>query len=603
MIDGYNQVEVLPTQQIPRSLLGNSLNHLFLRFHPSATEFVQDFIIARGFKNHLISIIILEPEITSACALMINFQSEKDVIESLNGELILPTEHKLNVKCFFKDPVSLQAAIGDIEMCSSKVVITSPLPEYVVPQHVKEHFSIFSPHIIAVEKDSSSEKGFSIIFASLANAKEAVSAYDNSLLQGAQIQVRHSQAVLVKAEPESKIQTHDQPVLSYDPQQLDDMKIYVGDFLLPISTPTTSGFDDKQTKLFIYANPKFPKSVSKKHLMEHFHEFHPVDAYLIKISKTKNQTGTGVVVLPSKCVAESAIAQMQKTKILDCSISLKLEDPSPPKAAHKDHKRKFATSDMGAPQGSKDLICLSSSSKSHPQNASSGCDKLPTKQDQVTAKNNSCSIKKQPSHLLPVPPKRLSETGTCISSQMPKAKELLPAESSSEECSVKVSYLPQATTANDLRKLFERVGEMDGAPVLHLKGHPPYAHVNFKSPISAQKALNLRMPKVKGVNVTVRSSTKARKSSLASHPEVDDVVSIPMKLTSSEWNTLMTRTFVTTKDPNSTLLGVILAPYPDVAIEPSFKDSTLNLKGKRKTVLSARDDITKSIKGELPIDR
>ncbi len=61
--------------------------------------------------------------------------------------------------------------------------------------------------------------------------------------------------------------------------------------------------------------------------MEHFREFNPSHAYVIRSKVAKKPSSTGVVVLPSLSIAEEAIRKMKDSTILgEYFINLKLED-------------------------------------------------------------------------------------------------------------------------------------------------------------------------------------------------------------------------------------------------------------------------------------
>lgn len=400
---------------IPHSFQGKPLAHLYLQFDPSLLTFVRKFIIGRGYDKNFVSLIILDLKLVSACVLLSPKSIESVAIDDLNGETVRE-RHKLIVLPFSTAPPSYAKAASRIAAPRTgttagafKLAIGQAggkhLPEYIIEQHITEHFIILWGKIVKIVKCKEGSHSFFIFLASAESAHDAVAIFNDSLLNGIQITVKF-------VEWEAK------PVAQ-------------GSVPSPRSKSRSgSGTGYEACKLFVYSNPKFPNFISEKDLLDHFKEFNPFRAYIIM--KEAWSTGVGVVFFPSKDVADNVMEKMVGTKVLNVyTISLKYEDPSrPPK---------------------------SPTSRSHAHHHTHG--------------------------------EEYSSRSPDYSSTSPTS----PPKSSSDDTisrSLKVSYLPEEATVKKLAQLFGEFGELDGEPVMHFKGGSnPYAHVNFRTKRSAQRAL------------------------------------------------------------------------------------------------------------------
>lgn len=89
-----------------------------------------------------------------------------------------------------------------------------------------------------------------------------------------------------------------------------------------------------------------------------------------------------------------------------------------------------------------------------------------------------------------------------------------PATAATRSCTVKVELrgpLAESITGHDLQTCFEHlVGDgIEDEPRI-IKGDPYFAYVNFFSPDAAEKASNKKAIKFKGVNITIKPSTKTK---------------------------------------------------------------------------------------------
>ena len=631
-----------------------------MSFSSSFVGEVLQFVRNCGLRRILISIIILDPDPysypdrVSACALLKQgndyerTRAQKDINDSSTEK------SELRVLRFQKNSVSVNRP-ESASPYNKKVVITSVLPDYIIDQHVLEHFGYFSSYIERVEK-CAFEQNFSLLFHSAHEASEAVSAYNNSIFMGIKIQVilvevhsvySEAEQMLKEATSSSFGQQDDNSATNVDPKELighTAAKWRRGDkaetreaaelceaHLESEAATVTPG--SEEIKVFIRSNPKFSASVHKEHLMKHFKNFDPVNAYLIRNQKTKKQTGTGVVVLPSRRTAEGAIAKMRNSKILDkYSISLELEHPpleTTKEYSRNKHSSSVSTSKKGTGTELPRLETTSKEKRVRKKCSSTSLQNVPKTSSSVSseASKSNLSMVEHSSTRLEATRDR-NKFFSASPQNEPKPSSLVPLAVSSSKSSkaehsstrpatnrpevhsvkIKVSHLPQGTTVKDLKHYFEKIGPLDGTPELHLKGYPPYSFVKFKMPESAEKAVNIKNPELKDCSIKICIITKEAKAEQdkSAEPKLKDYVTRSMKLESTEWNMLMTRRPKSIKASCSTLLEVIISSYSnnDVTYDTSIEKSSIDIKGKSDFVdLLCEDIITILDKGELSIDR
>lgn len=419
---------------IPYSFQGRPLAHLYVRFDPSLLTFVRRFITGRGYDKSFVSMIILDVNIASACVLLASKSIESEAIGDLNGATVRGN-HKLIVLPFSTAPPSYAKAASSIAAPKTRTTAAGAgafklaisqaggkhLPEYVIEQHITEHFNILWGKTVKIEKCREGIHSFFLFLASAEASQEAVAIFNDSLLGGTQIVVKFLDW---EAKPSQQTVTQSIP----SPRSM-----------------SHSGPRYEACKLFVYSNPKFPNFISEKDLLDHFKEFNPFKAYMIM--KESRSTGVGVVFFASKDIADNAKEKMTGTKVLNVySISLKYEDPSRPPKSPRSHTHNEYSSSRNP-----EYSPISSASPTSPQSSPSN--------------------------------------DTILSS-----------------CSLKVSYLPEGVTVKKLSQLFGEFGELDGEPVIHFKGGSnPYAHVNFRTELSSQRALeNLNHTPFEGSVITVK---------------------------------------------------------------------------------------------------
>ena len=414
---------------IPHSFQGKPLAHLYIQFDPSLLTDVTRFVIGRGYDKNFVSMIMLDLKLASACALLAPKSIESEAISDLNGVRV-KGNHKLIVVPFSTAPPSYAKAASRIATPRTsttagvfKLAIGQAggkhLPEYIIKQHITEHFKILWGNFVKIVKCKEGNDSFFLFLASAESAQEAVAIFNNSLLGGIQISVKF---VEWEAKPSQTVAAQ-------------------GTVPSPRSKSHSSPRNEA-CKLFVYSNPKFPNFISEKDLLDHFKDFNPFKAHIIM--KASQSTGVGVVLFPSKDVADDVMEKMVGTKVLNIyTISLKYEDPS------------------RSPK----------SPRSHTHHHTHG--------EEYSSKNYSPTS----------PPKSSSDDGV-----------ILPS------CSLKVSYLSEGATVRKLARLFGEFGELDGEPVIHFKGGSnPYAHVNFQTKQSAQRALEqLNRTPFEGSVITVK---------------------------------------------------------------------------------------------------
>ena len=235
--------------------------------------------------------------------------------------------------------------------------------------------------------------------------------------------------------------------------------------------------------------------------------FNPIDAYVIRNRATKETTGIGVVAFSSRATAERAILKMKGTKVLgNYSISLKFEDPARPSRSAKEKMRssRLSSEDKFEFGDNSDYPFLS-----QVQPPTYDISQFPV------LENTAASLT-----LSSYPLSGFSDVlhGGSTQSKKDLFSEHFGSDQASTQqfdfqhtrealkSSIKVSHVSHSTTVRDLRKLFEKFGELDGTPKLFSpKGKNPYARVNFKTPDAAESAYRkLHNTYFKGSVITIK---------------------------------------------------------------------------------------------------
>ena len=317
-VDNYNQVAVLPTLPggLPRSISGHPLAHLFLKFHPSIRQYVHEHICGNGFKKNLISIKMLDQKLGQACALMLpeGTQDNWDALSELS-EKPVHGKHTLQVMPFRK-PLSPEGVYEPVIVMpegKGTVLVGPRFPEYIIKQHIEEHFAALKSKIDKIEHSQSEEHSFVLMFQSLHSAEEAVMVFNGSLLRGIEITVTiDSSSRVTPASPSPSRQNKKAASAS------------------PVESPSKN--------VFVYSHPKFSDHLTNQHLLEHFQCFNPINAYFIK--RNRQLTGVGKVIFPSEALAGDAIREMTDTELHGSVISMQFEDPDyHPKSQQRERRR------------------------------------------------------------------------------------------------------------------------------------------------------------------------------------------------------------------------------------------------------------------------
>lgn len=613
--DGYNQVEVLLPElphYLPRSLRSEPVAHLFLKFHPSVMSLVEKCIQGNGYSKYLVSVIIMEAEVASACAVLVPECIKSEAYKNLNGAHlredfkleVLPFKHgKLPNPSF--DSTAHKSASGIFELS-----ISPQLPGYIIKRHIEEHFQRLKPAKI----DLSADHCWKISFSSLSSAKEAVATFNNSLLMDKIIQVSfYEQPGLLDRANAFTSEAHKLSDESTSYSFHGAQGVNEAEAFHPIPTP-----QGETCNIFVYSTPKFHDFVGRKELMKHFCKFNPVNAYVIK--KHGLSTGTAKVSFPSKFVAEMAMEAMKRTKVLDSyTISLKFEDPSHPPKSKSHHVYKD-----GEKQSPDLSLHASPQSQTESLQVWSGPTLSQAEKGQYNTWEDDKSIRR--------PPQKPRKEKSCHaqhipwvggSKQSPDEYES-PAFSQTQEkqstshkfstlsiksetvssCSLKVSHISYDVTIAKLIGLFERFGKLDGDPVIH-EGCTPYAHVNFRTSKAAEDALHgLNNTKFEGSQITIKSVKSLRRMSKGiPSPELrsQGTTTQDLELLPEQWNRLMV-----IGPKKTTLLEDLIASYndnPNVTVQPAFDKKVIQFTGEEKTVQSARKYLAAQLKKELEIGR
>lgn len=619
---------------------------------------VEECIRRNGYDKNLISLIVMDAELASACAVLVPGSNKSIACNDLNGVLVIEAaDFKLEVLPF--KPCQFPASDHATPKSASgifRLAISPPLPKFIIGRHIEERFAIFKPKV-----EKSKDHSFIVSIQSLSCAKEAVAVFNNSLLQGIQITVSF----------EGGLSCHKQPNMSVGAKALTSSSDYSAAYrtseesysyheevrLIETecgSVPQDSlHFVNEDCNVFVYSKPKFPDFVGREELMEHFREFKPVNAYIIK--KQRRSTGTGKVIFPSKVVAEKAMKAKKGTKVLKYyTISLKFENPAyPPKPeSEKSRYTRYSedrttsspllqTGYSESPQerpmvgGPTLLLKWKDRTISSPLLHTGHSERAPEEWPMVggpvrpsKSRKEKChysvwkgdtshqvqSICRDPSH---TPPK----SQNCYTLQVDEDRQISPflppslsqtyanrqpsEMKSISSSSLKVSHLPCNVTIKKLVGLFKKFGELDGNPVIH-KGRTPYAHVNFRTKTAAEGALQLNGTKFEGSQIVVKCvKSLPRMSERAGFPEFKVQAKYTtcevMKLLPGQWNRLMMVGPVKT-----TLLEDMITPYKDnsnIAIQPMLAEKVLQFTGKEETVQSALKYFAVQLKRDLEIDR
>lgn len=623
--DDYNQVEVRPKlpYYLPHSIRSTPVAHLFLKFNPSVMSLVEDCVRDNGYSKNLVSVIVLDAKLASACAVLIPESIKSRACSDLNGALI-GKDLKLEVLPF-KPGQSPNHTFNSATPKSAsgvfRLTVGPRLPRYIIKQHIDEHFAIFKPEIAQVEQSLAINRSFVITFPSLSSAKEAVAAFNNSLLKGMQIKVRFEEDVSHYEQPNvSRVKALTAHSVSKEAHKVNEectshhggLHLSRAEAFTP--SPLTLPESREVWNIFVYSNPRFPDFVGSRELMEHFREFTPVNAYIIK--KQKRSTGTGKVSFPTRDVAEKAMKAKKGTKVLDFyTISLKFEDPAhPPKSQSEkichtyweDGNRQSPTLPYPLSQPELPQVAQPDPPKSQRYRAWEDKGRDPVYLSPKLRKDN--RHMERPSAGEPYSLSQVSPEETWQStSQHTQNLQFSASAETISSCSLKVSHLPHSVTVKMLIVLFEKFGALDGDPVIH-EGRSPYAHVNFKTKMAAASALQLNNTELEGSRIAIRSVKSPRmipkrthSTEYESREEVIAHHSEAIKLLPEQWNRLMI-----VGPAKMTLLEDMITPYkdnPNITIQPVIGDMLLQFTGKEETVQSALKYFAAQLKREIEIDR
>lgn len=580
---------------------------------------VEECIRRNGYSKNLVSLIVMDAELASACAVLVPENIKSIACNDLNGVLVNEdTEFKLEVlpfkPCQFPNPASEHATPRSASSIV-KLAINPPLPEFIIGRHIEEHFAIFKP---TVEKLT--DHTFIVSIQSLSSAKEAVQVFNNSLLKGIQITV-----IFEKGPSQPNIMSVGANALTsgsgYSAAYRTSEESYSYHERSDTfgSVPQDSlHFNSEARNVFVYSNPKFPDFVGRRELMEHFREFNPVDAFVIK--RQKRSTGTGKVTFPSKVLAEKAMKSKKGTKMLkNYTISLKFENPAcPPKPRSEKSRysedRTTSSAQTGFPELPQESPLVGCSTQLEDGTISSPLLQTaysePPKEEPMSggpaqSSKSQCHYSvwegdkphqvRKGRKVSPPPPLSL----THANGQQPSKTK--PVSLSS----LKVSHLPCGATVKKLVGLFKKFGELDGDPVIH-KGRTPYAHVNFRTKTAAESALQLNGTKFEGSQIVVKCvKSVPRMSERANSTEFEvrakNTTCEVMKLLPGQWNRLMI-----VGPADTTLLEDLITPYkdnPNISIQPMLAEKVLQFTGKEETVQSALKYFAVQLKRDLEVDR
>ena len=134
--------------------------------------------------------IIMEPNTTTACVLLVPESLGAEAIKDLNG-MSLDDEHVLEVMAFQPQSDQEQSSVAQENIAEGKsgnckVIVGPTFPDYILEQHMWEHFKRFGSEIIEVELLQDIRQ-FIVTFSSLASGRDAIGAFNNSLLKGSDI--------------------------------------------------------------------------------------------------------------------------------------------------------------------------------------------------------------------------------------------------------------------------------------------------------------------------------------------------------------------------------------------------------------------------------
>ena len=417
---------------------------------------VEDCIRRNGYNKNLVSVIVMDPELASACAVLVpeSIKKVQEVCNDLNGVRIRDNYQLRELQVLpFKPTRSSSNPASELPTPKSesgffRLAVGPQFPKNIIGRHIAEYFVIFKPRV-----EKLADCSFMVTLPSRTSAEEAVKVFNNSLLKGIQITVNfvgdlsQPNAADMARQDGAKALTSI-PAASQESYHREEPRLSETESLTSNRVLQDSQSVCKTCNIFVYSRPKFPEFVRGKDLMDHFQEYNPVNAFIIK--REKRSTGTAKVTFPSRDMAEKAMMAKNGTKVLKCyGISLKFENPAHPPKPEGHHTR------HGKWEGTT-------------ASSQEGCPGTP-----------------------PV---------TDLSPPLSQSYQNL---SVARAVSLKVSHLPHTVTIQKLIGLFKKFGELDGNPVIH-KGRDPYAHVNFRAEAAAENALQLNGFKFEGSRITVK---------------------------------------------------------------------------------------------------
>ena len=290
----------------------------------AAKDHVKKHFQSLGYGNNIIN---FHPfNTTSSCVTMTPSSVGAEVIKNLNGSFILG-KHRLIVKPYIRkksDASKTKSKVGsntESVGCPDtssgvRIFFGSKLPEYTNEQHIQEHFKRFSSEINNIklirDKKTKKFKGFGFIeFSSSKSASAAIRYLNNSELLGIRIKVSFERkgSSLPLSPPCGVSNAPPSDFSKPNDEDLSDTESV---------SSTLSAYRDK-VKVFVHSRPKFPDSLQRFALKNHFKEFKSsiTSAFVVEDRKTKRSRGFGLVFFSSLDAANSAIKKMVNTKVSD----------------------------------------------------------------------------------------------------------------------------------------------------------------------------------------------------------------------------------------------------------------------------------------------
>lgn len=146
---------------------------------------MEECIRRNGYNKKLVSIIVMDPKLSSACAVLFpgSIKNVQEACDDLNG-VRMCGDHRLQVLPFKSNTLPLSNPASELATpkCESgifRLAVGPKLPKYIIERHIAEHFVIFKPKV-----DKLADQSFVVTLQSRTSAKEAIKVFNNSLLKG-----------------------------------------------------------------------------------------------------------------------------------------------------------------------------------------------------------------------------------------------------------------------------------------------------------------------------------------------------------------------------------------------------------------------------------